>query len=224
MKLLVCTPIFDSYVPVMYMQRYLETIPVLMQHNIEFSLLTESRFVINVSRSVCARKAMENGFDKILFIDSDIIWNPEDVLRLCLSKHEIVGGAYPFRAHPIKLNIQPVPDSVQGPMDSNEFVRKFADENGEIEVEKIPTGFLKIDVSVFRKMMPHMQSFRHKDPMLSDEFREKLFFPFGISKDGYLLTEDWAFCEEVKKLGYKLYWNSKVVVDHFGTQIFSAKM
>lgn len=189
-------------------------------------------------RNRLAKIALDSGADKLLFIDSDIIWHPQDLIKLLLSKRKIIGGVYPFRAYPLKLNMRSL-ESQGEAMSADEYINKFKDENGEIEVERLPTGFTCIDVSVFRKI-GDLQSqdtefkkwaserarfkYRHKDPMAASEEWEENYFPMYIDPETeYAETEDFGFCAMAKKAGYKIYWKSDVIVDHIGHHIFSLK-
>jgi glycosyltransferase involved in cell wall biosynthesis len=219
-SLLLATPVFDAHLPTGYVNSLLKSIPVMLEHDINFSLMTETRNLISWARNNCAMQALKNNFDKLLFIDSDIFWEPEDLLALVLSQKEIIGGAYPYRAYPITLNLQSMGEEA-GKWDLNEFRSRYTDP--EVEVKKIPTGFLKIDVDVFRKLEPIAKTYFRKDPMEEKPREEKMFFPIGISKEGQSLTEDWGFCELAESVGYKLYWNVNVIVEHFGLHTFSVK-
>ena len=53
-------------------------------------------------RTVLARKALDGGYDKVLWVDSDVIL-PEDALRNMLeSKADMVFGIYPRKSDPTK--------------------------------------------------------------------------------------------------------------------------
>lgn len=219
-KLLICTPVYDAHLPTGYVNSLLKSIPVMLENNINFSLMTETRNLISWARNNCAMAAVKNNFDKLLFIDSDIFWEPEDLLALVMSKKEIIGGAYPYRAYPIMLNLQSMGEEA-GKWELNEFRSRHKDP--EVEVQKIPTGFLKIDVDVFRKLDAVADTYKRKDPMEAEPREEKMYFPIGISKEGWSLTEDWGFCELAQSVGYKLYWHIDVIVEHFGLHTFTVK-
>lgn len=221
MKLLIATPIFDQSIPIQYFNSFWRSVPVMLENGINFDVMTETRNLISVSRNKCAHRALEGGYDKLLFIDSDMVWEPDFIVKLARSKREIVGGTYPFRTMSPRLNLQ----SMECHGESwvlQDFISKYADENGEVEVQKLPTGFLMIDVSVFRKLMPIVESYKWKDPMKAEADVEKMFFPIGI-EDGYCETEDWGFCRIVKEIGYKIYWNTSVITDHMGIHQYTVK-
>lgn len=199
--------------------------PYLIREKVDFDLTTEARNDISQCRNRCAHRAINGKFDKLLFIDADISWEGLDILKLLKSDKKIIGGTYPLKAFPIRLNFVPKHEENLAPnFDVQKYVDERADENGELEVHRIPTGFLMIDVSVFKDLEPFVQSYHHRDPMLGEEEHEKMFFPKNIDATGFYNMEDWGFCEAAQKAGHKIYWQTKVVVDHVGTHTYSARI
>jgi len=224
-KVLIATPIFDGKVTIQYHQNLLETIPHLVAHKIGFTMMNEARNLIHQARNRGAHYALNNGFDKILFIDADISWKGIDVLRLLASDKRVIGGLYPLKTFPVKLNFVP-PEGLYTTktFDPNEFVTTHADpKTGEVEVEMLPTGFMCIDCSVFRDLDPHVEKYHHRDQHELKVQHENMYFPFKIAPDGFLYTEDWGFCDLVRnKLNEKIYWHTRVIVDHVGSHTYSA--
>lgn len=188
------------------------------------TLFNEPRNLVSWARNRCAEFAMKSKYDKLLFIDADIQWQPEQIFHLLRSKKRIVGGTYPLKVFPIRLNYGPIINehTPRGEYDAFEYFDKVSDEAGEFEVFNIPTGFLKIDVDVFEEMAPHMKKYHHRDPMKQELEYERMFFPVEIDESGNLNTEDWGFCHEARNLGLKLYMNKHCVVDHVGKHTYSA--
>lgn len=225
MKLLVATPIFDAEVPIQYLHSWFKTFPYLVRDNINFDLKTEARNDISQSRNRCAKTAIQGGFDKLLFIDADIAWEGLDVMNLLKSDKKIIGGSYPLKAFPIRLNFVPKNEEHLKPnFDVQKYVDERADENGILEVHRIPTGFLMIDVSVFKDIEPFVSSYHSVDPMLGEREDEKMYFPKNIDATGFYNMEDWGFCELAQKAGHRIYFHSKSIVDHVGKHTYSAKI
>ncbi len=224
MKVCFASPVFDSNVPIQYFHSMMDTLPHLMRNKIGFSVINETKNFISQARNRSAHYAINNGFDKLLFIDADISWKGIDVMALLNSPHKIIGGSYPFKTFPIKLNFQPLPEQVaEYEADPSAFFEKHADKNGEIEVLKIPTGFLMIDVSVFKDIEPFAKTYTPgRDPILGEMQAETMWFPMGINEKGVLDTEDWGFCDLAQKAGHKIYLQTLALVDHVGKHVYSA--
>jgi hypothetical protein len=221
MRIMIGTPIFDGAVPIEYFNCYNNSIPVMLDAGIDWQVYPETRNLISISRNRIAHAALEKGFDKVLFIDADMVWDPQWIVKLAKSKHPIVGGSYPFRTMSPRLNLQSLECHGES-WEINQFRAKYADQNGEVEVQKLPTGFLMIDCSVFRKLMQTAETYKHKDPTWDEPQEEKMFFPIGIH-NGWSETEDWGFCRIAKEAGFKIYWNTEVVCDHMGIHRFSIR-
>lgn len=224
MKVLIATPSFDGNVKLGYHHSLLETIPYLTRAGVGFSLINEARNLINQARNRSAHYAINNGFDKLLFIDSDIKWKPEHVMELLKSDKKIVGGVYPVKAYPIRLNFVPLQNiGLPENFDGQWFIDTHADKTtGEVEVHMLATGFLMIDVSVFKDLDPVAEKYHTRDPIKGTTEHEKMYFPFNITKEGFLNTEDWGFCDLARSVGHKIYWNTRVIVDHIGSHLYSA--
>jgi hypothetical protein len=82
-----------------------------------------------------------------------------------------------------------------------------------------------IDIKVFKelsKTRPKYKTWQGKEKDVSD------FFPIGLRDiEGTDVkayeTEDWGFCSVAREAGFKIYLQSKCVVDHLGFHQFSAK-
>jgi hypothetical protein len=219
-KLLISTPVFDGNIRAAYFTSFIASLRYLIAEGWEFTVFTEARGYVSQARNRAAEYAIKHGFDKLLFIDADIAWEPDQPIRLLRSNKKVVGGTYPFKAFPISLNVVPVLGT--GHFDLKEYCEKLCDELGEVEVYRIPTGFLMIDVSIFKIIEPFVQTYHHRDPLLNLREEERNFFPDMIGEDGALHSEDWGFCALVQKAGEKCYFNVNCVVDHIGIHRYSA--
>lgn len=230
MKILIATPVFNSMMHMKYVNSFLSTSAVLSAHGHQVTLAMNDRDgLISMARNFCAKAAMEKGFDKLLFIDADIVWRPEDVLKLLESKEMIVGGTYPYKELPIRLVFNAmtfdVPQlrnkTVEEFLDFNSWMKSCTpDWNGELEVKALPTGFLMIDVSVFNKLKDVTPTYIRAGSPGQQQRLEHNFFRVGLYKDdkGQNLyeTEDFGFCNLARENGYKIYLQTKVVVGHVG--------
>lgn len=227
MKLLICTPCYGGLVTTQYLLRMIDTYEALRSDDrvkqiAIYTLETES--LIPRGRNKCARFALMNDYDKLLFIDADMVWTPEDVKLLLDSKKPIIGGTYPLKTFPITLNFNALAEkgaelwnNTRLIDDYMAFKAKFADAKGEVEVRHIPTGFMLIDTKVFKKLIqdgtaPRYQTFQ-PDNNTVEVFYD--FFPIGVVEGEYE-SEDWAFCSLASKAGFPIHLQTKVVTGHIG--------
>ena len=77
---------------------------LLARSNVPHGLLTQANSsLITQGRSKCVSFFMNNtDHEYLFFLDSDIGFNPEDVLKLINHQVDIVTGAYPMKTIPIR--------------------------------------------------------------------------------------------------------------------------
>ena len=77
---------------------------LLVRNNIPHGLLTQANSsLITIGRSKCANFFINNtDHEYLFFLDSDIGFNPEDVLKFLSHQVDIVSGAYPMKTIPIR--------------------------------------------------------------------------------------------------------------------------
>ncbi len=236
MRILIATPAYGGLLTTGWFTSFLETLGEMPKHGHHISVLTVDRdALISRARNTSAMVALENKFDKVMFIDSDHIWKPEQLLMLLKSDKKIVGGTYPYKRMPLGLVFNAIPehrdiwDIHDKSMDSyKRFCDKYAESNGEVEVHNLPTGFMLIDIEVL-KTMANTRPRYVSSHMTADKTKDVVdFFPVGlvreIGKDTYKYnTEDWGFCDAAREAGFKIYLQTKCVVDHIGQHIYSVR-
>lgn len=222
MKLLIATPAYGGLVTTDYCGSLLNTFGYLSQHGIAPTLYTlEKESLIPRGRNTCAKFAIDGGFDKMLFIDADLGWRPEWVKLLLDSGKDLIGGTYPIKTYPITLNFNPIPPCPEfrehRQMDNYfEFVRKYANERGEVEVSQIPTGFMLIDMKVLAKLSHTVGTYTSFHPETGKMSQSYDFFPSGLMNGKYE-SEDWAFCNLAKEAGFSVWLQTQAVCSHTGS-------
>lgn len=99
---------------------------------------------ISAARAQMLRKALDAKATVIVFIDHDLSWQPDALLRLIETEGDVVSGTYRFKGEPEEYMgaIFPGPDGCP-------IVR----EDGCIKAHSIPAGFLKITRAGVNKFM-----------------------------------------------------------------------
>lgn len=145
------------------------------------------------ARNVACAYALKEGFQSLLFLDDDMIVPSDAYARLASHRVDIVSGLYYRRHKPV------VPCMLIG----NEWVTSYIQNGPIMEVDKVGAGCLLIQRHVLEKMQgPHWFDWR------SD--RENL--PPGQAR----LSEDFAFCEDAKKQGFKVWVDPVIQCEHVG--------
>jgi hypothetical protein len=100
-KLFVATPMYGGQCNGMYARSMCDLTALCLKYGIEmrsYFLFNES--LITRARNYCVDEFLRSGYTHLLFIDSDIGFNPQDVLAMLAlqedeSPYDVIGGAYP---------------------------------------------------------------------------------------------------------------------------------
>ena len=154
-----------------------------------------------------ASGALHDGFDSILFVDSDIQFLADDAIKLFDSPHGVISGVYP-----IKRNRRFVVDWKPG----TKSVKFGKDAPPPFEVEATGGGFLRIKSAVLRRMIDEL-----KLPSCNTPFGRGMwpfFLPMLVERPGYThyMGEDWAFCHRLKQIGEPLFADTSIRLWHIG--------
>lgn len=227
MKLLIASPAAYGLMTTGYVQSLLPVIAHLNHDGHEVAVKIQgTESLINRARNTDATYALLNGFDKILFIDADMVFTYAQVKMLLESKRSIIGGTYPIKNFPITLNFNPLEDQCdlfgKDRQQDNyaQWSHKYADENGEAEVRHVPTGFLLIDTKVLADLTYKVDWYQNFNPDVKTTTTYYDFFPTTVVNHE-LLSEDWGFCETARKHGHKIYLQIKAVTGHIGTMHYA---
>ena len=151
----------------------------------------------------------------LLFIDSDIIFEPEDVLKLLKSGKEVIAGIYPKKYITWeRLKNKPEAERVDFPVGGN---IKMTEDNF-LEMDYLPTGFLLISRTAIEKIIKQHPELKYRNDIdgymsAGDNFYD--LFKVGI-RNGIYESEDWGFCSLWKEAGGKVLIHPEVNVKHVG--------
>jgi len=134
-KVVLCTPTYTEPHPA-YLAAVEASVPLLEAAGLDHQLVFEiGSPYISAARATMLRKALDARADIIIFIDHDLSWNPEDLLRLIQAPGDVVAGLYRFKTPAVEY----MGALVDSP-DSRPIVR----DDGCIAADRIPAGFMKI--------------------------------------------------------------------------------
>lgn len=136
---------------------------------------------ISAARSMMLRKALNAQATVVVFIDHDLSWKPEDLLRLIETEGDVVAGTYRFKGDPEEYMGAIFPGA-----DGTPIVR----DDGCIKAHSIPAGFLKITrqgVNRFMRSYPELKYGEESAPFID-------LFNHGVI-DGVWFGEDYAFAK-----------------------------
>jgi predicted O-methyltransferase YrrM len=167
-------------------------------------LLLQGNCHVDDARNTVVRDFLVSDCTDLVFLDADVSWEPESLVALCKFDCDLVGGVYPYRRDRHGKQSMPV-RNLRGVY--------VPDESGLLEVEGLPTGFMRIRRHVLERMAAESPSFR-KDasgpvPLL---FERDIW-------NGERRGGDIHFCMKWRAMGGKLYAAAEMRLGHCGEQI-----
>jgi len=162
--------------------------------------------------------------DYMLFIDSDISFEPEDVFRLLKSDVDLISGLYPKKYISFhKVNLLSKKGELNHDYESlcTDFATEISystEEDNFLEMDYLPTGFLLISRTAIEKIIKQYPELKYKNDIdgymsAGDNFYD--LFKVGI-RNGIYESEDWGFCSLWKSVGGKVLIHPEVNVKHIG--------
>jgi len=200
-KVLLATPTLDGKLDVWYTISLVDTLrhPSSVDYEI-VPVFFSYDSLIQRARNSALKLALENDFDYLFFIDSDVEWNPDDFYKLLEHNEDIVGGAL------VKKNFQVESYTIK----LVEQKLKFNDNLSLIEVDGVGTGFLKISKRALQTLWEISPEY------INDDETFRMVFNVGIDDDGTMISEDFVMCKKWRGIGEKVWVDPKINCNHVG--------
>jgi hypothetical protein len=220
----------------------------------QYGIAVKFSFLFNESLITRARNYLVDEFihrsdcTHLLFIDSDINFNPQDVIAMLALDKDVIGGPYPKKA--IKWRsavkaIQKNPNIDQGQLEKvvGDFVFNPVKGTAQfsvtepLDVLEIGTGFMMVKREVFAAMEAQYPMIRYRPDHVGQAHFDgsryiHAFFDTvidtkdsitGGGSDRYL-SEDYMFCQMWRKMGGQIFLCPWMRTAHIGTYHFHGDM
>ena len=187
--------------------------------------------LINRARNRLVDTFLKSNFTHLLFIDADIGFNKDDVIKLLEFDLPVLSAIYPKKS----ISWSRIKEALNSGIDIDTAFTHRNDYVGNVEEAEekslilndynqplrqfkyVGTGFMLIAREVFQKLLPIVEMFR------IDQFSEAIanFFALSIEKKhNVLLSEDFDFCEKCAKINIPIYVAPWIKLSHTGTYTF----
>lgn len=206
MKICVAVPVYDGRLHVETVRTLLAEQAVAYGSGDAFQVrfLSGNAGIVQ-ARNQLAHEFMESDFERLVFLDADITFEPGTLIKLAHRREDLVGGCYRFKMESECYPIRFLPDP-----DGRGL---WANQEGLIEVEALPTGFLAISRNVFETMA------KAHPERLQSHFDHVSFTYFQMPfHEGIQYGEDYFFCKEWRDLGGKVHLDPEIELTHWGFQ------
>jgi len=178
------------------------------QMGIPFNLaLMHGNAIIQWARDGVIDLFLESGGNRLFWIDSDIIWTPDDfITMLALSQvKDVVCASYPAKKEPATFYVN-----------WDQEKELVQDEYGLVEIIGAGLGFTVMSRDVVNKLVDNAPKIR--DEITGRDIAE--IFKVG-TVDGKRLGEDMYFFRLLKELGYTVNLYPHINLGHTGTKTYT---
>ena len=194
-KLYLLTPCFASLCYVSYVHSLMNTVEYFRKINfpLQVEFCRNDSLVSRARNNLIARAMTDSAATHFMFIDNDITWEPQDIIKLILSDKPLIGGVYPLKSYDwaklTKNPNNPYETDLVGTMLKRKNTSQLKDlitdeqmiqynllryninykdsvlqiENNIAKVKHIATGFMLIQRSVIANMQKAFPSTKYVD-------------------------------------------------------------
>lgn len=247
-KLFLATPMYGGQCAGMFAKSVADLTSICTSNGIElrsYFLFNES--LITRARNYCVDEFMRSDCTHMMFIDSDIGFDPRDVLAMLAlqsddSEYDVLAGPYPKKCiswEKIKLAVDKgiadddpnvlekfVGDYVFNPKGGGGNIRIDI----PVEVSEVGTGFMMTRRSAFEKFEKAFPQYSYKpDHVRTEQFdgsREIMqYFQAEIDPASKrYLSEDYWFCQKLIEINSKIWYCPWMKLQHVGSYIFGGSL
>jgi hypothetical protein len=182
--------------------------------------------LITRARNTIVSFFMRSDCTHLMFIDSDIDFHPEDVIKMTRNNKDVSVGAYPLK-HLIKKEGKS--DQASFNYSINLLKESIGVENGMMEIEYGATGFMMIRRNVIETMIEKYPELKYVNdiPNGGEYKREDFHALFDCvidEKTKRYLSEDYTFCKRWRDIGGKIFMDVTINLSHIGTKTFDGSI
>lgn len=205
MSLLICTPMYGGNCQYGYFHSALKLTEFLIREDIPYDFYTMyNESAVHRARNQCVKAFLATDFEFMMFIDGDIEFTITDVANLWNLIHSdptigVATGLYRMKRDNAEF----------AAWKGGKLLTVEDDYNEPFEVDYAGTGFMLIRRDIIQKLCTEENKYEGKDGEMHQVFR----FPLH---EGIELSEDYAFCLDVRNMGYKVVMDPAVRLGHWG--------
>ena len=201
-RVLIGTPALDGKVDAWYADSLFDSIKLGLYNGINLiPSILHNESILPMARNSLLKMAYDHQVESIVFIDDDERWVPQALIDVVNAPYEVFGLPVVSKTDEYgKYNIR-----IMDPANLT------YDGNGNLKVDGIGTGFLKIGRKALAALWESNRElhFRGKNLRMICEYGE-------VGSE--FVSEDYNLCNKLRALGYDIWVNPNQTVSHLGTK------
>lgn len=241
----IATPCYGGQIGEPYFRSMMRFAILCNKYDIKYTISTlANESLITRGRNTLNSFFMENKeATHLFFIDADIEFNPEDILRMVAYDKPIVVGAYPKKAvnwnsiiEAARADGTETAETIEG--HSSNYVVNFdflKDKDGNrtpqvqivdnlVKLKDAGTGFMCINKNVIQQMFDAMPETKYVNDINVDAkfepFMYALFDCIIDPESRRYLSEDYTFCRRWQEMGGDVWLDPRTALNHVGHYTF----
>lgn len=227
MRVVIATPFYEVKAWSPYIASLVETIRLLSAVGIDwrFMELSGDSYVHRARNTMCDRFLSDPDNTDLFFIDSDMSWNPDAFVNMCILPDDIIGGSYPVKNGWDKWTSIPEMKESEGAYHYQG--RDLGNGTALLKAHVLAGGFLRIKRHVLEKYREF-----HKDHWYVEastnpdkpQYRYTQFFASQKDADGQFYGEDHWFSKRIREMGTQMMIYPDATITHFGVNGWSGNL
>ena len=241
----IATPCYGGQIGEPYFRSMMRLAILCNKYDIQFTVSTlANESLITRGRNTLVSFFMEHPeATHLFFVDADIEFDPNDMLRMVAYDRDVVVGAYPKKAvnwdsiiNAARNNDEETAQTIEG--HSSNYVVNFdflKDEQGKpqpqiqirdnlIKLKDAGTGFMCIKKEVIQKMFDNHPELKYANDINVDQKFEKhmyaLFDCIIDPESRRYLSEDYTFCRRWQDMDGEVFLDPRTALNHVGHYTF----
>lgn len=209
MSILFCTPCYGGFVQQPFMASLMRLQETLIRVGLPHDFLfTTNESLITRGRDTSAAQFLRTDYQYLMFIDSDIEFQADDVAKLWNLQPDIGVGCYTAKSLDAKL------------MAWKDYDLTPVTGDTPFEIDMAGTGFMMINRKVFETLMERHPGWKYTEGKVGECWG---FFQDPIevvNGESIHLSEDFHFCIRAREVGFKVLCDPMIKLKHYGLHGF----
>ena len=241
----IATPCYGGQIGEPYFRSMMRLAILCNKYDIQYTISTlANESLVTRGRNTLVSFFMENKqATHLFFIDADIEFNPEDILRMVAYDKPVIVGAYPKKAinwqsivSAARNDLTETSDTIEG--HSSNYVVNFdflQDDKGNrtsqvfiqdnlVKLKDAGTGFMCIEKSVIQELFDKHPEMKYVNDINVDKkfepFMYALFDTMIDPESRRYLSEDYTFCRLWQNNGGDVWLDPRTALNHVGHYTF----
>lgn len=230
------TPCYGGLITDQYFLSMFRTFQKFGEMGINHRITTlRNESLVTRARNILTAMFLASDCTHLMFIDADIEFDPDSIIRLISMDKDLAVGAYPKKT----VNWDAIKKAAQrGETDLEKYQADYAInlkildkqtgavnfQNGAVELLDASTGFFLIKRKVIEKMTVEYPELHYQnDSNIDPAFNKYCYalFDTGIDpQSGRYLSEDYYFCRLLQQMGGEVWLDLSTKLNHVGSYTF----